>query len=330
MRTKNCFRILAFMLLLILPGLVLGQIPQTMSYQGVLTNPEGRVVADGMYTITFNLYTAAKGDQRIWSETQTIEVKNGLFNVALGSANPLAIPFDKPYWLAVTVGDGSEASERMQLTASAYSLQARSVSDSAITSNKIASGQVVRSINSITDDIKLVPGENVTITQEGKSLVISVNIDGKGEGNIDSESESLLKKAKPPKLKKDWKTGGNALTDPNIHFLGTTDGQPLVIRTDSVEVVRIDVAGNVGIGTDIPTENLDVAGKVRIRTVDAAASVSPSTEVIVLGPNNVLEREDVSTLALQGPTGPTGAKGDTGDAGVQGATGPTGAKGRYR
>ena len=85
MRTKNCFRILAFMLLLILPGLVLGQIPQTMSYQGVLTNPEGRVVADGMYTITFNLYTAAKGDQRIWSETQTIEVKNGLFNVALGS-----------------------------------------------------------------------------------------------------------------------------------------------------------------------------------------------------------------------------------------------------
>ena len=91
--------------------------------------------------------------------------------------------------------------------------------------------------------------------------------------------------------------------------------------------MRIDVAGNVGIGTDIPTENLDVAGKVRIRTVDAAASVSPSTEVIVLGPNNVLEREDVSTLALQGPTGPTGAKGDTGDAGVQGATGPTGAKG---
>ena len=94
--------------------------------------------------------------------------------------------------------------------------------------------------------------------------------------------------------------------------------------------MRIDVAGNVGIGTDIPTENLDVAGKVRIRTVDAAASVSPSTEVIVLGPNNVLESEDVFTLALQGPTGatgPTGAKGDTGDAGVQGATGPTGAKG---
>ena len=218
----------------------------------------------------------------------------------------------------------------MQLTASAYSLHARLVSDSAITSNKIASGQVVRSINSITDDIKLVPGKNVTITQEGKSLVISVNIDGKGEGNIDSESESLLKKAKPPKLKKNWETEGNALTDPNINFLGTTDAQPLVIRTDSVEVVRIDVAGNVGIGTDIPTENLDVAGKVRIRTVDAAASVSPSTEVIVLGPNNVLESEDVFTLALQGPTGatgPTGAKGDTGDAGVQGATGPTGAKG---
>ncbi len=44
------------MLLLILSGqYVWGKIPQTMSYQGVLTNAKGTLVADGHYTLTFKL-----------------------------------------------------------------------------------------------------------------------------------------------------------------------------------------------------------------------------------------------------------------------------------
>lgn len=69
------------------------QVPQTMSYQGVLTSAKGRLVSDGKYTITFKLYTAAEGGTALWSESQTIVVKNGLFNVALGSANALDVPF---------------------------------------------------------------------------------------------------------------------------------------------------------------------------------------------------------------------------------------------
>ena len=152
---------------------VWGQIPQTMSYQGVLTNAQGTKAPDGNYHLTFKLYDAATDDKPLWSETQTVAVIDGVFKVILGAERPLKIPFDQSYWLGISVDEGAELTPRLVLTSSPYSLYARSVADSAITSSKIASGQVVRSINAMTDAVTLEAGENVTITQNGHALVIS-------------------------------------------------------------------------------------------------------------------------------------------------------------
>ncbi len=57
-----------------------------------------------------------------------------------------------------------------------------------------------------------------------------------------------------------WLLTGNAGTNPASNFLGTTDNQPLVIRTNNTEVMRITVNGYVGIGTDTPGEMLDIVG----------------------------------------------------------------------
>ncbi len=111
---------------------VRGQIPQTLSYQGVLTDANGAIVPDDKYILTFKLFDAAAGGRAIWSENQEVFIQNGLFNVALGSVSPLDIPFDKPFWLATTVGEGSDTSQRMELTATPYSLFARTVADGAI------------------------------------------------------------------------------------------------------------------------------------------------------------------------------------------------------
>jgi hypothetical protein len=51
-----------------------------------------------------------------------------------------------------------------------------------------------------------------------------------------------------------WELTGNAGTDPQSDFLGTTDSQPLVVKTNDREAIRIDSNGNVGIG--IPTAPL--------------------------------------------------------------------------
>lgn len=54
-----------------------GQIPQTISYQGVLTDAAGKIVTDGNYSITFKFYDVATGGSALWSEAQSVSVSKG-------------------------------------------------------------------------------------------------------------------------------------------------------------------------------------------------------------------------------------------------------------
>jgi hypothetical protein len=45
-----------------------------------------------------------------------------------------------------------------------------------------------------------------------------------------------------------WDLTGNSGTNPDTDFLGTTDDQPLVIKTNGAEALRIDGSGRAGIG----------------------------------------------------------------------------------
>ena len=104
----------------------LAQIPQTMSYQGVLTGTSGTPVPDGTVSLTFRLYDSSENGDTLWQETQDVQVTNGIFNVILGSNNPLNLPFDKQYWLGITISGGTELTPRVMLTASPYSLNSHS------------------------------------------------------------------------------------------------------------------------------------------------------------------------------------------------------------
>jgi hypothetical protein len=78
-----------------------------------------------------------------------------------------------------------------------------------------------------------------------------------------------------------WNTDGNVGTSPLSNFIGTRDNTDFVLRTNNVENMRIKSTGDIGIGTDIPDEKLDVFGNIELsggnRTVQTQVMTANGT-----------------------------------------------------
>jgi hypothetical protein len=56
-----------------------------------------------------------------------------------------------------------------------------------------------------------------------------------------------------------WSLMGNAGTVPGTNFLGTTDNEPFILKTNGTEALRIDPTGNVGIGVTGPIGRVEAS-----------------------------------------------------------------------
>jgi len=57
-----------------------------------------------------------------------------------------------------------------------------------------------------------------------------------------------------------WGLTGNAGTNPGVNFIGTTDNQRLVFKTNNTERMTLLTSGNVGINTSSPTSTVQING----------------------------------------------------------------------
>ncbi len=92
-----------------------------------------------------------------------------------------------------------------------------------------------------------------------------------------------------------WSLGGNSGTNPAADFIGTVDGQPLVMRTDNAERMRIDENGNIGIGTATPTAKLNVDGTVKLENLAAGTT---ELDVLVLATDGSVYKRTMSSSAF--------------------------------
>jgi len=67
-----------------------------------------------------------------------------------------------------------------------------------------------------------------------------------------------------------WELSGNTGNGSNV-FLGTTDAQPIVMKTNNAERMRIDASGNVGVGTATPGAKIGIASAATETAVVASA-----------------------------------------------------------
>lgn len=61
-----------------------------------------------------------------------------------------------------------------------------------------------------------------------------------------------------------WSLTGNSGTTPGTNYIGTSDGQALLIKTNGMERIRITSSGNIGINNSNPQQTLDIVGGVNI------------------------------------------------------------------
>lgn len=157
-------------------------IPETISFQGVLKDASGNVVSNGDYNLTFRIYNSETGGTALWAETKLVNVVDGIFSTQLGSVTPINLPFDAAYWVGVSVGSDPEMTPRLPFTSVPYSRISLTVPDNSLTADKISSGEVVKSLNGLKDNVNLLAGTNVTITPSGNDLTISAT--GGGGGTV--------------------------------------------------------------------------------------------------------------------------------------------------
>jgi hypothetical protein len=183
-------------------AMAFGQIPRNLSYQGVLTDTLGNPKPDGLYVFTFKLYAVATGGSALWMEAKSLDVKGGLFYTLLGDVTPFpsSFNFNGQYWLGIEPDAGPELSPRVQLASTGSSFYAEGadsarvaatipdgvvttdkLGDDAVTGAKIASAQVVRSVNTLKDDVTLAAGSNISITPSGSTLTIASVGGGSGD-----------------------------------------------------------------------------------------------------------------------------------------------------
>jgi hypothetical protein len=130
-------------------------------------------------------------------------------------------------------------------------------------------------LTDINASLSITGENNITQSALGAGLYILQITDATGENAI-----AWINLAAPERP--DWSMVGNAQTDPQNQFIGTTDSTDVVFRTNNIEALRLAANENIGVGVNEPTAKLDVLGTVRVREnllVDSLA-FTPDTNAV--------------------------------------------------
>ena len=152
-----------------------GQVPNTISYQGLLTTTSGAPIPNGDHGLQFDLYDTSSGGTSLWTETYaSLSIQQGSYKVILGSVNPLSIPFDRKLYLEITINSGPGISSpvvfpRSEFTSAPYALQSQSLlgpGSSVSGVDAVAGGRN----NQVHSDYSVIAGGESNLIEIGSSM----------------------------------------------------------------------------------------------------------------------------------------------------------------
>ena len=135
--------------------------------QGSLQKSSGKPFENGFHSITFKLYEVEDGGVAIWTEEQpNVPVESGLYEASLGSVVPLNLPFNKRYYLGISVNGGDELSPRSIIGNAPYAASVTGSNNVFPTSGSVGVGTLAPDSNAYMLHLKNTSG-NGTLIIEG-------------------------------------------------------------------------------------------------------------------------------------------------------------------
>jgi len=226
------------------------QAPQLLNYQGKLST--GGNPAAVTFSMIFSIYSSASGTTALWSETQSVTVTNGIFNVLLGSVTPIpnsVFTGAGERYLGIKVGADPEMTPRFRLASVPFAVRASEadgVADGIITNADVSASAAIAgtkiSPNFGSQIITTTGGVGIGTASPGKAL----QIEHPGDATI------RLRDTNDP--------SGDWWEIPSDAFFPNTFG---IVRYESstaqaAKSVVVTSSGNVGIGVAVPSNILTV------------------------------------------------------------------------
>lgn len=314
-------KLLLLLLVIFCTSFVFGQIPETINYQGVLTQPSGQPVPNGNYDVTFRLYDSDAGGTLLWTESQQVAVENGVFNVHLGAVSPWGLDFDDPYWLSIQVNPDPELNPRTLLTSTPYSfntLSTQGIQNRPVDPGNPLNGQVLKWNGGAWAPSDDNAGSTVWQTN-GNDIYYNMGYVGIGT-NTPGAGLTLRNPAGYGSAIALDNTGGGL----QWRLTSWTDGTFRLVKTSGTTfsaMVVEPVDGYIGIGTSTPDQPLSVhtsSGISYIRVSDNTTGPSSGLRLGLSGSGNayIINDESLKSLSL-GTSGTTQMRiNDAGQVGI--------------
>jgi hypothetical protein len=245
-------------------------VPKLINYQGYLKDSSGNALTDSA-AMDFAIYDDPSAGSLLWSESQDVEVVDGVFNILLGSTNPIpdnVFTTGTDRWLQVTV-EGEIMAPRTRVAAVAYAYTSThsdtasyALSGPSGGGGWIDDGTVVR-LENVNDSV----GIGTTNPQARLHVAGGDILHGGKEirvvGDVSAVESDLYF----------YDAGGLAAEDGLWFFTDADDDDSVpggfhfskdaeyVYDPNRIELMTILETGDVGIGTS-PTEKFEVAGTI--------------------------------------------------------------------
>ena len=110
------------LIILLSLNILIAQVPNKISFQAYLTDANNMPVAAGSYEITFRIFDASADGNKLWEETQTVNVDGSVVSTMLGNTVPL-VALNSAAFLEIQLKD-EVLSPRQELGGTMFAIKA--------------------------------------------------------------------------------------------------------------------------------------------------------------------------------------------------------------